>query len=62
MRIEEHPFAGDGNARKAASLVTGGFGNEQNAGTMQARFQIIPELTAADIRRCRADVALLVIF
>ena len=61
MLIEEHPFTGDGDSRKAAALVTGSFGNEQNAGAVQAGFQVILKLTAADIRRFRTDVALFVV-
>ena len=60
--VQEHAFAGNGDACEATALVSGGFGDEDDAGPGQAGRQIFPQLLAADGWRVRTDVAGDVIF
>ena len=59
--VEDHPFTRDGNARKPAALISGGFGDKEITGAADTRCQIFLQLPAADFRCLWAQIALQVI-
>ena len=62
MLVQEHAFAGDGDACEAAALVASGFGDEDDAGLGQARRQVVTQLLSADGRGVRTEVTGFVVF